>query len=317
MRKSIRIRKGLLALFMLTAIVSLTACAGKKESTNEKKLTIVTTLFPDYDFARQIAGDKAEVKLLLSPGVEAHDYDPSPADIISINKADLFIYTGEYMELWVPGILSSLESDKVTVVDASENISLIRSADEEHHEEDGHSHEYDPHIWTSPKNAIIMVNNILKAIEKKDPANKEYYEKNAEEYISQIKELDSEFAEIAKNAKNPTIYFGGRFAMIYFVKEYGLGYLSAFDSCSSETEPSAKLVADMVDAMKKNGASVVYYEELTDPKSAQAIADEIGGTTLLLHSCHNVSLEDFNNGATYVSLMQQNVINLKTGLGEE
>ena len=93
MRKSIRIRKGLLALFMLTAIVSLTACAGKKESTNEKKLTIVTTLFPDYDFARQIAGDKAEVKLLLSPGVEAHDYDPSPADIISINKADLFTYT--------------------------------------------------------------------------------------------------------------------------------------------------------------------------------------------------------------------------------
>lgn len=140
---------------------------GEKESTNEKKLTIVTTLFPDYDFARQIAGDKAEVKLLLSPGVEAHDYDPSPADIISINKADLFIYTGEYMELWVPGILSSLESDKVTVVDASENISLIKSADEEHHEEDGHSHEYDPHIWTSPKNAIIMVNNILKAIEKK------------------------------------------------------------------------------------------------------------------------------------------------------
>lgn len=318
MRK--RIRKGLLALFMLTAIVSLTACAGKKESTNEKKLTIVTTLFPDYDFARQIAGDKAEVKLLLSPGVEAHDYDPSPADIISINKADLFIYTGEYMELWVPGILSSLESDKVTVVDASENITLIQSgSDEDHedHDDDGHSHEYDPHIWTSPKNAVIMMNNILKAIEKKDPANKDYYEKNAEEYISKIKELDSEFAEIAKNAKNPTIYFGGRFAMIYFVKEYGLGYLSAFDSCSSETEPSAKLVADMVDAMKKNGASVVYYEELTDPKAAQAIADEIGGTTLLLHSCHNVSLEDFNNGATYVSLMQQNVINLKTGLGEE
>lgn len=318
MRK--RIKKGLLALFMLTAIVSLTACAGKKESTNEKKLTIVTTLFPDYDFARQIAGDKAEVKLLLSPGVEAHDYDPSPADIISINKADLFIYTGEYMELWVPSILSSLESDKVTVVDASENITLIQSgSDEDHedHDDDGHSHEYDPHIWTSPKNAVIMMNNILKAIEKKDPANKKYYEKNAEEYISQIKELDSEFAEIAKNAKNPTIYFGGRFAMVYFVKEYGLGYLSAFDSCSSETEPSAKLVADMVDAMKKNGASVVYYEELTDPKAAQAIADEIGGTTLLLHSCHNVSLEDFNNGATYVSLMQQNVINLKTGLGEE
>ena len=92
----------MLALFMLTAIVSLTACAGKKESTNEKKLTIVTTLFPDYDFARQIAGDKAEVKLLLSPGVEAHDYDPSPADIISINKADLFIYTGEYMEFEAP-----------------------------------------------------------------------------------------------------------------------------------------------------------------------------------------------------------------------
>lgn len=310
-------RKLLYMLLLCVLALGLTACSGNEKEKSGKKISIVTTLFPDYDFARQIAGDKAEVTLLLDPGVEAHDYDPSPSDIIAINKADLFIYTGDYMELWAKNMIASLESDTVTVVDASEGITLIKSEDGEEAESEGHEHEYDPHIWTSPKNAIMMMNTILKAIVKADPKNQEYYEKNAAEYIGEIQALDNEFKNIAENAKYETIYFGGRFAMVYFVKEYGLGYMSAFDSCSSETEPSAKLVAGIVDAMKQNGASIVYYEELTDPKAANAIAQEVGASTLLLHSCHNVSAEDFKNGATYVSLMKQNAENLKAGLGEE
>lgn len=311
-------KKLLCALLMCVLALGLMSCSGEKKEKSEEKLSIVTTLFPDYDFARQIAGDKAEVTLLLDPGVEAHDYDPSPSDIIAINKADLFIYTGDYMELWAKNIIDSIESGTVTVVDASEGITLIKSEDgEDKVKSEGHEHEYDPHIWTSPKNAVTMMNTILKAVVKADPKNQEYYEKNAADYIEKIQALDNEFKSIAENAKYDTIYFGGRFAMVYFVKEYGLGYMSAFDSCSSETEPSAKLVAGIVDAMKKNGASVVYYEELADPKSADAIAQEVGGSTLLLHSCHNVSAEDFKNGATYVSLMKQNAENLKTGLGEE
>lgn len=308
---------GLLAGVLCISLFALTACNDKKEKA-EDKLSIVTTLFPNYDFAKQIVGDKAEVTLLLDPGVESHDYDPSPSDIISINKADIFIYTGDYMEVWAGNIIESLESDTVKVVDASKDITLIPSEEEEG-EEEGHTHDhsYDPHIWTSPKNAITMVNTILDAIVQADPENRKYYEKNAAAYINEIQDVDTEIREVVSNAKYNTIYFGGRFAMVYFVKEYGLGYMSAFDSCSSETEPSAKLVADIVKAMKENGAKVVYYEELTDPKSATAIAEEVGGEVLLLHSCHNVSAEEFESGATYVSLMKQNIENLKIGLGEK
>lgn len=311
-------KRWICALFLSAMLCSLTACSKEEKTETQEKLSVITTLFPDYDFAKQIAGDKAEVKLLLNPGVEAHDYDPSPSDIIAMNKADLFIYTGDDMEVWVSSILESVDTEKVRVVDTSNGISMIESIDDK--EEDGgnaHAHEHDPHIWTSPKNAITMMNTILSAFIKEDPKNKEYYEKNAQNYISQIQTLDKEFQEIVANAEYKTIYFGGKFAMVYFVKEYGLAYMSAFDSCSSETEPSAKLVTNIVDAMKKNGAKVVYYEELTDPKAAEAIAQEIGGTTLLLHSCHNVSAEDFENGATYVSLMKQNAENLKIGLGEK
>lgn len=304
------------ALLLLAA--GLTACSGSKKQKDTDKLSIVTTLFPDYDFARQIAGDKADVTLLLDPGVEAHAYDPSPADIITINKADLFVYTGDNMEPWVVSIIDSLEKDSVTVVDASTGISLVKSAKiVEEGEEARTSLEYDPHIWTSPKNALTMINTILEAIIKADPENEDYYRKNAEAYSAQIRELDTEFQEIAAKAKYNTIYFGGRFALIYFVQEYGLAYMSAFDSCSSETEPSAKLITNIIEAMKKSGAKIVYYEELADPKAAQTIAEEIEGSTLLLHSCHNVSAKDMKNQVTYVSLMKQNAENLKTGLGEK
>lgn len=324
MRIGKRFKNAFLLLGILT-MISLTGCANEKKESKNEKLQIVTTLFPNYDFAKQIVGDKGEVTLLLKPGTEAHDYDPTPSDVIKINQSDLFLYTGDGMEVWAGKIIASLESKTVHVVDVSEGIEQIDSAESDETqavtkqsdlEEDEHEHEQDPHIWTSPKNAMIMMNTILEAIVSEDPENESYYRKNAAAYLEQIKEIDREMVEVVKNAKYKTIYFGGRFAMLYFVKEYGLGYLSAFDSCSSETEPSAKLVTRIVDAMKKNGATIVYYEELADNKTAKAIAEEVHGETLLLHSCHNVSAEDFEKGVTYVSLMKQNIENLKIGLGE-
>lgn len=316
---------GKLAVFLLLVVIAavLPACSATNKNEEGEKLKIVTTLFPAYDFAKQIAGDKAEVSLLLDPGVEAHEYDPTPADIIEINKSDIFIYMGDNMEHWAASIIDSLESPNVTVLDASSGVEFIKSSEHDENEsgqtkanEEADAHEYDPHIWTSPKNAMIMVNTILETVVKADSENESYYRQNAANYIEQLKELDEEFRELAANAKYKTIYFGGRFAFIYFVQEYGFGYMAAFDSCSSETEPSAKLVTKIVDAMKASGSKVVYYEELTDNKTAKAIAQEVGGTTKLLHSCHNVSNKDFMAGETYVSLMKRNVENLKEGLGE-
>lgn len=310
--------KILTIILMMGCVFSFSACS-KDDKDNNEKITIVTTLFPQYDFARQIAGDKAEVTMLLNPGTESHDYDPTPSDMIKINNADLFIYTGKYMEAWAADILDSVDNKELDILDVSKNITLHKTTEDEEHEHEEneseeHIHEYDPHIWTSPKNAIIMLNNILEELIKIDSENEEYYRNNAENYIKQLEELDSEFKDIVAHSEYNTIYFGGRFAMLYFVEEYGLNYVSAFDSCSSETEPGAKLVTKIVDDMKKNGAGVVYYEELASTKTAQAIADEIGGEILLLHSCHNVSSDDFNNGVTYISIMKQNAENLKIGL---
>ncbi len=318
-----KITKAIAVITVLSTFIILSACGkGEKEDT-DKKIQIVTTLFPQYDFARQIAGDKAEVTLLLKPGTESHDYDPTPADMISINDADLFIYTGEYMEGWAANILDSVDNKELNILDVSKGITLCKTGEDEHEhsekdehakEDEGHNHEYDPHIWTSPKNAIVMMNNILEEIIKLDPENEAYYRENAEKYIAEIESIDTQIRDIVANAKYDTIYFGGRFAMLYFVNEYGLKYVSAFDSCSTETEPGAKLVAAIVDEMKSNGAKVVFYEELASPKTAEAIAEEVDGETLLLHSCHNVSSDEFENGATYVSIMKQNVINLEKGL---
>ena len=364
-----------LVVLCLTVTVALSACScgiGKYADLDEDKLLIVTTLFPQYDFAKQIAGDKAEVVLLLSPGVEAHDFEPTPSDIILINKADLFIYTGDEMEPWVASILESIDNTELNVLDVSEGIELIceeenhehnhvhedGESEEEHdhleaetteeadhvHEEDeaaveeehdheeehedgeniifgeedhsehDHTHTADPHIWTSPVNAMKMIENIEEAIVELDGANKALYEENAHAYIHELEEVDSQLREIVENADTHTIYFGGRFAMSYFSHEYNLNYAAAFDSCQAESEPSARLIVKIIEKMREDGAKYVFFEEMTDPKAARIIAEEIDGEILLLHSCHNVSKAEMEAGVTYLSLMQQNVENLRKAL---
>lgn len=289
----------------------------------DDKISITTTLFPQYDFAKAIAGNKAEVTMILPLGSESHNYEPSPSDIIAIDSSDMFIYTGDYMESWVSNILNNL--DDTMVVDVSKNITLDKTEDEHDHqhdddhdhddeEEHSHSHEYDPHIWTSPKNAMVIVDNITDALCGLDSSNAEYYKSNAQDYKHKLEHLDEEFRETVQNGNTNKIFFGGKFALYYLTKEYGLDYTSAYDSCSDETEPSAKAVAEIITQMQEQHIPVIFYEELTNPKVANTIAEETGATPLLFHSCHNVSVEEFNSGATYLSLMEQNVQNLKIAL---
>ena len=318
---------------LMSFVVLLVGCdTDSKMGSVSDKLQIVTTLFPQYDFARVIGGDKVDVTLLLPAGMESHSYEPTPADIIKINKADLFIYTGESMEQWAHSIIESVDSNEVYVLDVSKNVPLLApnstvednhdhedenhnhdaevEAGHDHSEGDGHNHTYDPHIWTSPKNAMIMVNNILDALCEVDPENADYYKDNANAYLAELEELDHELKDVVANAKRDTIYHGGRFAMQYLTNQYGIHYVSA----PFEAEPSAALVAQMIKEIKEQNIPVIYYEELVDPKISQMISDETGAKMLLLHSCHNVSKEEFNNGVTYLSLMKQNVENLKVGL---
>lgn len=280
------------------------------ERAKSDKIQIAATLFPQYDFARQIAGDKAEVTLLLPPGVESHSYEPTPSDIIKITQSDLFIYTGKYMEPWSGKIIDGMKdsgSDSL-VLDVSQGIDLIRS------EEDDAAHPYDPHIWTDPLIAKEMVAGIRDALCRIDPVNAEYYEENAEKYNSELDALDSEFRAVVSSGKRNEIIFGSRFALYYFAKQYGLSYKAAFDSCSSETEPSARTVAGLVKEITDKRIPVIYYAELEDPKVARSMSAETGAKLLLFHSCHNVTKEELESGATYLSLMKQNAENLKEGL---
>ncbi|HML36350.1 MAG TPA: metal ABC transporter substrate-binding protein [Bacillota bacterium] len=272
-----------------------------KDDAASGKLKIVATLFPQYDFARQIAGDKAEVTLLLPPGMESHSYEPTPSDIIEINGSDLFIYTGKHMEAWAQKIIDSMKDNgsHSFVLDASQGIELVNG---------------DPHIWTDPLAAKQMAANILDALCSADPSNAGYYKENAADYSKKLDDLDAKFKSIVSSGKRNEIIFGSRFALYYFVTRYGLEYESAFDSCSEETEPSAKAVVGLIQKVKSDKIPVVYYAEIEDPKVARSISAETGAKLLLFHSCHNVTKEEFENGATYLSLMEQNAENLKEGL---
>lgn len=305
-------RKKLVCLLVLFCLF-LPACATAAPAGDG--IVVVATLFPQYDFARQIAGDQAEVRLLLPPGVETHAFEPSPQDIIAIHEADVFIYTGDHMEPWAHRIAESTEGN-VLIADASEGIELFAEAHDGEEEETHEHHElYDPHIWTDPMMAANMARNIENALCESDPANSEAYRANAKAYIAELESLDADIRALTDSAAKKKIYFGGRFAMSYFAMRYDIECEAVFDSCSSESEPSARRVAQLIDEIKASGAPVIFYEELADPKIARTIAEATGAEMLLLHSCHNLSAEEFSAGETYLSLMRKNLENLKKALG--
>lgn len=286
----------------------------------EERVTVVATLFPQYDFARRIAGDRASVTLLPPPGMESHSYEPSPSDIVHIERARVFLYTGDGMEPWVKRLWAGLEKKKPLLVDVSHGVPLL-SAAEEHsrdsahkRDENGHHDESDPHIWTDPNNAIIMARNILAALVAVDPQNKDFYRENAKEYLAELVSLDHDIKAAVVSAKRREIIIGGRNAMRYFMKRYGITAHSAFESCSAEQEPSVRSMMRLREIMERKSFPAIYYEELQTPRVAQSLAEGSGAKLLLLHSAHNLSKEDFEAGSTYISLMRQNLENLKAGL---
>lgn len=307
--------KKIFFLFTIVSVILITGCSTYNNFKKEDgKIKILTTLFPQYDFARQIAGDKADVALLLTPGMESHSFDLAPSDIIKISNSDLFIYTGKYMENWVDTVIDSLDDNSVTILDVSKGITLKENHEEEHDEEEEHEDGLDPHIWTSPKNAKIMVKNILAELVKIDPDNSYYYNENAEKYLSELDLLDDQFEEIVSSSKRKKMVFATRFAFFYFASDYNLDYVSAYDSCSHESEPSLKTITEIIEEIKNDNVPVIYYQELSSTAVADSISSESGATPLLFHSAHNVTKKEFTSGVTYLSIMKQNAENLRIGL---
>lgn len=323
-KKIVTILAAALAMAVVLSGCALPGGEADKKATNEK-LSIVCTNFPSYDFARQIAGDKADVTMLLKPGAESHTYEPSPEDIKKIQDCDMFVYVGGDSDEWVEDVLDSVDKSKVTVFRLMDQVKTVEEVtvegmepeDEEEPAESGEDEdepEMDEHVWTSPKNAATIVKNMAKTMEKLDGKNKQTYEKNADAYVEKINKLDGEFREVVKNGKRKEIIVADRFPFRYFCEEYGLKYYAAFPGCSTDTQPSAKTVAFLTDKVKEDRIPVVFHIELSNEEMSKSIAEATGAKSRLLNAVHNVSDEDFRNGATYVSLMEHNVEVLKEAL---
>jgi zinc transport system substrate-binding protein len=310
---SFLLQYGMCILFLsITLIIS--SCEKKEEKvTGEKRLKVITTLFPLYDFARNIGKQKADVILLLPPGVEPHAFEPKPGDILKIRDADIFIYTGRFMEPWVEDIVKSFGSHGPLVVDSSKIIKLVGEEevkDDQKHDGD----KMDPHIWLDFSRAQKMVVNILDGFLKKDLKNKDFYLKNAEEYRTQLKELDKKYRESLASCKKDIIIHGGHFAFGYLARRYNLKYISAYKGFSPNAEPTPKNLIELSKKVKDNDLKYIFYEELINPKVPEVIARETGVKLLLLHAAHNVTKEELDRGVTFISLMEQDLKNLQIGL---
>ncbi len=306
----------LLCVVILSVILITTGCSNNTALKDNGKINIVSTIFPQYDFAREIVGDKANLELLIAPGGDSHTYEPTPQDIISVEEADVFLYIGGENDHWVEQILDSVDTDDMQIVkllDCVETV-CIEAEDIHSHENGAHKHIVDEHIWTSPLNAIKMVDTICDAICKADTSNKNTYTANATEYKEELKHLDEGFREIVKNSKRKEMVFGDRFPLIYFTNEYNLSYLSAFPGCSSETEPSASTLTLLSTKIKSENLPVILKIELSSSTVADTLAEETGAKVMTFYSCHNLSKEQFDNGENYLSMMTQNIDTLKTAL---
>lgn len=387
--------------FLLAFSCVLTACTPRRgtassdsssnplkgaDASGDTRLNVVTTLFPYYDFLRQIAGDSIRLTMVVPAGMDSHSFEPTPADMITIQNADLLVCNGGTMEQWLSQVLDSFGEGTgpkrvVTMMDCVDVVQeeivegmedgeahdhghthvhadgTVHAGDHDHESED-HAHseeehdteehihsedehdmedvavhdedhaqeyldeddghgveiEYDEHIWTSPVNAKKLAGVLAEVLAQEDPAHAASYAENCASYQDKLTELDAEFREVVSHAKRRLVVFGDKFPLRYFFDEYGLEYRAAFSGCSTDTEPSAKTIAYLIDKVREKQIPAVYYLELSSPRVAEIIGEETGAEPLLFHSCHNVTRHQFDSGVTYLELMEQNVKNLKKGL---
>lgn len=297
---------------LLCLCLMLCGCTAQPEKPHdETKLQIVCTSFPAYDFAREIADDRAELTLLIKPGSEVHSYEPTPKDMIRIQESDLFICNGGESEQWAKTLITP-ELNTIYMMGCVDTVE--ESADGIYNAEDGEP-ELDEHVWTSPLNSIKISEEICNALCKLDTDNAEAYKTNFTAYKAQLMALDREFRQVIKNSGKHTLVFADRFPMRYFALEYGLDCYAAFPGCSSETEPSAKTVAYLIDRVREDKIPAVLYMEFSNQKMADVICEDTGCKKLPFYSAHSVSAEQFEQGVSYLDLMRINLNSLKEALG--
>ena len=317
-----RLLSGLLALALAA---SLTAC-GQPPLPEAGKTQVVCTLFPYYDFARQIGGDDVDVTLVVPAGRETHSFEPTPMDVIRISQADVFIYNGGESEQWVTDILDAAGEDipcVLSMMDAAElheeelveGMQSGTSAHDHHdHDEDEEEIEYDEHIWTSPVTAMALCRAITDGLCQADPDHADSFRARLADYLAALETLDGTFRQIVAEGSRDLLVFGDRFPLLYFCREYGLDYRAAFHGCAGDTEPSLTTLKYLIDLVNEQHIPVVYTIELSSRKVAKAIAETTGAQVRTFHSCQTVSRAEFDAGVTYLQLMEADADVLREGL---
>ncbi|MDD2580607.1 MAG: zinc ABC transporter substrate-binding protein [Desulfuromonadaceae bacterium] len=316
-------RIGVVILVVLCSAALFLASCKKGEEKPAVSLQVVTTLFPLYDFARTIAGDKAHVTMLLPPGVEPHTFEPRPEDMIRISRAGLFIYTNKYMEPWAEKVVSGIDSRTLRVVNAGERVTYHAGVTEDEHGHDHtksgeHDHHHDqkgmdPHIWLDFDNAALMVDTILDGFVAADPANGDVYRQNAETLKRRLVKLDLQYRKTLALCSTRTLLHGGHYTFGYLARRYNLDY-HALSGISSDSEPSAERMASLVREIRSSGARYLFAEELLSPRLTETLANEAGVGVLMLHGAHNLSRDDMARNVTFFDLMDRNLEQLQKGL---
>lgn len=323
----------LFCILIFGILSSFVSCSKSSSTAAENdKINIVVTTFPCYDFVRAATKDldNINIKMLIKPGAEIHSYDPTPQDLIAIQKSDLFVFNGGESDEWVFEMLESMGENAPKSLRLIESVALLEEEhfEEDHfheHEEDGHQHEghsaeeleADEHVWTSPENARKMLDFVAKALESLEELkfeDKAKIKENADDYKNQIDEVESEIKQVLESKSEKFIVMGDRFPLQYFAKYYGIEYLAAFSGCSSAVEASTQTIAKLIKTVEEKNLPAVFYIELSNHKIADTVAEAAKVATYQLNSVQNISKADFDNGETWVSLMKKNALALDKGM---
>ncbi|HEM5615405.1 zinc ABC transporter substrate-binding protein AdcA [Streptococcus suis] len=305
-------------LFLSVSALLLGAC-GNSTASEDGKLNIVTTFYPVYEFTKQVAGDEANVDLLVKAGTEVHGYEPSAKDIARIQEADAFVYENENMETWVHDVEKSLDTTKVNVISATEGRLLLPGGEEEHkghdHSGERHSHAYDPHVWLSPERAITLVENIRDSLVAKYPEKKDAFETNAAAYIEKLDALDAKYSETLSAAKQK--YFVTQHtAFAYLALDYGLKQVS-ITGVAADEDPTPSRLAELTEYINKYGIKYIYFEENASKSVAETLAKETGVQLDVLNPLESLTDEDMKNGKDYISVMEDNLTALEKTTSQE
>ena len=307
-----------------------TAQAGTTDTT-DRKLKIVTTIFPEYDWTRAVLGDReadVDLTMLLDNGTDLHSFQPAVKDIMKVSSCDLLIYVGGESDQWIEDALESAQNKEMKTINLMEVLGdsvkeeetvegMQESGHGHEHEEDEDEKEYDEHVWTSLRNASLICDAIAETLEEMDPQNKDVYESNAEAYQQKLSALDAEYQDTVDNAKQNTLLFADRFPFRYLVDDYGLSYYAAFSGCSAESEASFKTITFLAGKIDELGLNSVFTIEKSDDRIAQTVIENTktkDQDILVLNSMQSITSEEIADGETYLSVMEDNLNVLKKAL---